>query len=285
MNNLSEKDITPLITLLQDDNESVVETVAAHLVTIGTLAVPHLQRAREAQPMLLHRIAPVLEAILRKDMENAFFTLSEEEDNNTSLERGAFLIAQFGSPNINIPEYVKKIDSMAEAAQQEINQKASGEDIIRAFNHYFFTKQGFCGNTTSYNEVENSFLDKIIDRKTGIPIGLSVLYILIGSRLNLPLYGVGTPGHFLVKYSTKDYKVFIDCFNAGALLTDKDCARFLIRNGYGFKAKYLHPIPIHLILTRMLRNLSSLYKNDNDTIKATQLNRFIDLLRKTSLRR
>ena len=213
MNRPGEEDIGSLITLLEDEDQEIVDTIAGHIVNIGAAAVPYLREATVTQPTLAHRIDPVVEEIRVNELGNAFLGLSKHGDTKTGLEVGAFLIAQFGCPNIDVQAYTAKLDAMAKEARERIDQQASSKNILNAFNQYFFVEQGFHGNTTSYEEAENSFLDQIIDRRTGIPIGLSVLYILIGSRIDLPLHGVGTPGHFLVKYDAKDYKIFVDCFN------------------------------------------------------------------------
>ena len=278
MNRPGEKDIGSLITLLEDEDQEIVDTIAGHIVNIGPAAVPYLNEATATQPTMAHRIDPVVEEIRVNELGSAFLGLSKHGDPKTELEVGAFLLAQFGHPNVDVQACTAKLDSMAEQARERIALHTSSRNILNAYNQYFFVEQGFHGNTTNYEEPDNSFLDRIIDRRTGIPIGLSVLYILIGSRIGLPLHGVGTPGHFLVKYDAKDYKIFVDCFNNGTLLTDKDCARFLIRSGHGFKASYLHRSPVRSILTRMLRNLMSLYETNKQPAKAAQLKRFIKLL-------
>jgi len=278
MSRPGEKDIGSLIALLEDEDQEIVDTIAGHIVNIGAAAVPYLREATATQPTLAHRIEPVVEEIRVNELGNAFLGLSKHGDTKTGLEVGAFLLAQFGHPNVDVQAYSEKLDAMAKEARERIDHHTSSKNILNAFNQYFFVEQGFHGNTTSYEETDNSFLDRIIDRRTGIPIGLSILYILIGSRIDLPLHGIGTPGHFLVKFDAKDYKIFVDCFNGGTLLTDKDCARFLIRSGHGFKASYLHRSPVRSILTRMLRNLISLYQTNDQPAKAAQLKRFIRLL-------
>ncbi|OLD75313.1 MAG: hypothetical protein AUG95_00390 [Nitrospirae bacterium 13_1_20CM_4_62_6] len=145
-------------------------------------------------------------------------------------------------------------------------------------SRYLFIDQGFRGNTKNYYEVENSYLNRVIDRRTGIPISLSILYLLVGRRLGLPLYGIGMPGHFLVKFDSERYKVFVDCFNAGALLTEKDCARFLMQAGYGFEEKYLQKSSTPAILTRSLKNLIAVYNKLNESVKASRFSRFIEIL-------
>ncbi|MBH0191066.1 MAG: hypothetical protein HP492_04730 [Nitrospira sp.] len=103
------------------------------------------------------------------------------------------------------------------------------------------------------------------------------MYLLIGQRLRLPLFGIGMPGHFLVKYESDRYKIFIDCFNGGALLTEKNCARFLTEAGYGFDDKYLQPSPVRAILSRMAKNLLAIYAKLDEPVKTARLTRFIEI--------
>src|SRR5438445_463901 len=105
-----------------------------------------------------------------------------------------------------------------------------------------------------------------------------VLDDIQGKRLELPVFGVGMPGHFLVKYEADRYRIFVDCFNGGTLLTQKDCARFLDQAGYGFDERYLQKTPPRTILIRMIKNLVAIYNKMEDVSKATQLTRFIEIL-------
>jgi regulator of sirC expression with transglutaminase-like and TPR domain len=167
---------------------------------------------------------------------------------------------------------------MAGEVRDRMGRRVSGEEAVKTLNRYLFTEQGFRGNTKNYYEADNSYLNRVLDRKTGIPISLAMVYLLVGRRLGLPVYGIGMPGHFLVKFESERYKVFVDCFNAGALLTEKDCARFLIQAGYGFEEKYLHKSQPTAILTRTLKNLIAIYNKMDECVKAERYTRFIHVL-------
>jgi regulator of sirC expression with transglutaminase-like and TPR domain len=188
------------------------------------------------------------------------------------------LIARYAYPSLDVPVYIRLLDEMAQEVQDRIGPRASGEETVKTLNRYLFTEQGFRGNTKNYYEVENSYLNRVIDRRTGIPISLSVVYLLIGKRLRLPVHGIGMPGHFLVKYESDRYRIFVDCFNGGALLTEKNCQRFLTEAGYGFDEKYLQQSPVRAILSRMTKNLLAIYAKLDDPIRKSRLSRFIEIL-------
>jgi len=275
---VNESQIRALIRLLADEDEKIVRTISGKLVDIGTTAVPLLQEAEIEQPEMAERIASVLEEIRGGRLEDELVQLATLPDEQMDLERGAFLIARYAYPTLDVTSYGRQLDEMAQEVRDRIGPRASGEETVKTLNRYLFSEQGFKGNTKNYYELENSYLNCVIDRRTGIPISLSVVYLLIGKRLGLPVHGIGMPGHFLVKYESERYKIFIDCFNGGALLTEKNCQRFLTEAGYGCDDKYLQHSPVRAILSRMIKNLLAIYSKLDDPIKKTRLMTFIELL-------
>lgn len=275
---IPESQIRALIRLLGDEDEKIVKTISGKLVDIGTTAVPLLQEAEIEQPEMAERIASVLEEIRGGKLEDELVQISALPDGQMDLERGAFLIARYAYPSLDVPSYRRQLDEMAQEVRDRIGPRASSEETVKTLNRYLFTEQGFKGNTKNYYELENSYLNRVIDRRTGIPISLSVVYLLIGKRLGLPVHGIGMPGHFLVKYESDRYKIFIDCFNGGALLTEKNCQRFLTEAGYGCDDKYLQHSSVRAILSRMIKNLLAIYSKLGDPIKKTRLTTFIELL-------
>lgn len=275
---IPESQIRALIRLLADEDEKIVRTISGRLIDIGPSAVPLLQEAEIEQPEMAERIASVLEEIRGSKLEDELIQLAALPDERMDLEQGAFLIARYAYPSFDATHYSRQLDEMAQEVKDRIGPRASGEETVKTLNRYLFTEQGFKGNTKNYYELENSYINCVIDRKTGIPISLSVVYLLIGKRLRLPVYGIGMPGHFLVKYESERYKIFVDCFNGGALLTEKNCQRFLTEAGYGFDEKFLQHSPVRAILSRMLKNLLSIYAKLEDPMKKARLEKFMEIL-------
>src|SRR2546427_1618280 len=211
-----EPQIRALIRLLSDEDERVARTIAGKLAEIGAPAVPLLREAEIEQPEMAARISEILDDIQGQRLEGEFHALSASEDEDLDLETGAFLIARFAYPNLNVAPCVKLLDAMAREVRDRLGRKASSEEIVKALNRYLFIEQGFVGNTHQYYDVDNSYLNKVLERKTGIPISLSMVYLFVGKRRELPVFGVGTQGHFIVKYEADRYRIFVDCFNGGA---------------------------------------------------------------------
>ncbi len=275
---ISESQIKALIRLLSDDSERIVRTIRDKLIEIGESAVPLLLEAEIEQPELARRIEQVLDEIRGNRLEAEMRQLAACPTQEVDLEAGAFLIARYAYPTLDVGLYRRRLDEMAAEIRDRMGRRVSGEEAVKTMSRYLFTEQGFRGNSKNYYEADNSYLNRVLDRRTGIPISLSTVYLLVGQRLGLPVYGIGMPGHFLVKFDSERYKVFVDCFNAGALLTEKDCARFLIQAGYGFDQKYLHRSSPRAILVRTLKNLIAIYHKLDEGVKETRLARFMSIL-------
>lgn len=275
---VNENQIRALIRLLGDEDERIVKTISGRLIDFGDSAVPLLQEAELEQPDMADRIATVLEEIRGSRLEEELQDLVRQAGHEIDLETGTFLLARYAYPSLDVAVYERQLDDMAHELRGQIGSRVSGEETVKALNRYLFTEQGFKGNTKNYYELENSYLNRVIDRRTGIPISLSAVYLLVGKRLGLPVHGIGMPGHFLVKYESDKYKIFVDCFNGGALLTEKNCARFLTEAGYGFEDRYLQKSPTRAILTRMIKNLLAIYSKLDDPLKKARLMRFTEIL-------
>src|SRR5689334_8183875 len=130
--------------------------------------------------------------------------LMQRSEDAVSLAEAALLIAACEYPDLDGQGYIRRLDEMAAAAlrhlPQDRNQDRGPFEIIAGINRYLFEEEGFSGNSDDYYDPRNSFLNEVMDRKTGIPIMLSTIYLEIAGRLDFPLVGVGMPGHFLVKY-------------------------------------------------------------------------------------
>lgn len=283
MSVVSQNQVKALIKLLSDDNVRVARTIGDKLVEIGEPAIPLLLEAEIEQPEMAQRVEGLLDEIRGGRLEEELRLLSETFGAEMPLEKGAFLLVRYAYPGLDVDGYVRTLDTMAEEVRNRMGTRVSGEEAVTTLGRYLFTEQGFRGNTKNYYEPDNSYLNRVLDRKTGIPISLSTLYLLIGTRLGLPVHGIGMPGHFLVKFESERYQIFVDCFNAGALLTEKDCQRFLMQAGYGFEDKYLQRSPSRAMLQRMLKNLIAVYDKMNEHMKRNRFMRFMEILGGTKL--
>lgn len=187
-----------------------------------------------------------------------------------NLGRAALAIAAADYPNLDIDAYLSRIGELAASAAARLGGDADVYRSIASLNHVLFNEQGFRGNREQYFDPRNSFLNEVLDRKTGIPISLSVLYMEVGQQNGLGLQGIGFPGHFLVKALGDREEIIIDPFNQGKILSHENLEAMLSKL-YGGKIDFdpvlLQPVSKKQILRRMLNNLKLIYLRQEDWLK------------------
>ena len=185
------------------------------------------------------------------------------------LAAAALAIARVEYPSLDAAPYLDGLARMGREAAERIARAGAGRlDAVRAFNEYLYDEQGFAGNREHYDDPRNSFLNEVLERRTGIPITLAVVYLEVARRAGLRVSGINFPGHFLLRASDDLHAaagadfVIIDPFHGGALLSEVDC-RELLRQHVGDEAAFdrslLEPATRHHIVVRMLVNLKRLY--------------------------
>jgi regulator of sirC expression with transglutaminase-like and TPR domain len=207
---------------------------------------------------------------MRKDLVDALTAASKAA--GTGLAPAALIIARIEYPRLDPTPYLARLDAMGEAARHRIEQHvahtgdSSPVGRVKALNAYLFDEQGFVGNRDKYEDPRNSCLNEVLERRTGIPITLSLLYIEVASRAGVRVDGVNFPGHFLVRCPEMEGAgakgIIIDPFHGGALLSEHDC-RLLLQRHVGtevaFDKSLLAPATRPQILVRMLLNLKRIY--------------------------
>lgn len=192
-------------------------------------------------------------------------------DDEIDLGRAALAIAHGEYPSLDIESYLSRMDRLAMAVQDRSGGEADPYRLIAAINYTLFSVERFQGNRDDYYDPKNSFLNEVMERKRGIPITLSVLYMEVARRAGLNLHGVGFPGHFLVKYVGKEEEIVIDPFHAGEVRSIEELEDFLDEIYHGklaFQPEFLFPVSKKQILRRMLNNLKAIYLRQGAFLKA-----------------
>jgi regulator of sirC expression with transglutaminase-like and TPR domain len=197
-------------------------------------------------------------------MEMQVLRAALRDEPGVALDTAALEMAAIERPSLDPAPYLEMLDRIASELDTRLGGHggADGPRFVRIANQYLFEELGFRGNDTDYYDPANSCLDVVLDRRTGIPISLSVVYIEVARRLAKPVWGIGLPGHFVVQYSDLEYSTYIDPFHAGKLLTEDDCAKLAREiTGVDLSAEpsTLAPVGTRYILVRMLNNLRSAY--------------------------
>jgi regulator of sirC expression with transglutaminase-like and TPR domain len=201
----------------------------------------------------------------------AFESVINEKDARIDLARACLMIAQDAYPGLEVERYLGEIERMAIRLRGRLPASGGPEERVATLNQFLFDDLGFWGNTEDYYDPRNSYLNEVIDRKTGIPITLAILYMEVGRRVGLPLEGVSFPGHFLVRLRLRGGVLVLDPFTGGAAQSEAELRERLQRvipEGVTDNLpvselpldQFLEPASNRQILARVLRNLKGIYR-------------------------
>lgn len=273
---LSEKQLAALVSLLGDEDPTVVETVRGRLTAGGQPAWQFLRTQRlHPDPAVRRRVRAMLneQDAARYDSEFLAFILTHGE--HFDLEEAVWKFTLTTYPDISVPAFRAQLDEWAERVREQLRHAASGETALTAINRVLFTDLNFRGNEKDYYSPANSYLNRVMDRRLGIPISLSVLYMFIARRVGLPVVGIGMPGHFLSRYQTPVEEFYIDAFHGGKLLSRIDCKRRLVDLAVEYDDRHLAPISPRRVLQRLIANLHLIYKERKRRPETERLERYL----------
>jgi regulator of sirC expression with transglutaminase-like and TPR domain len=204
-----------------------------------------------------------------------------------NLAKAALYIAQEEYPDLEPEKYLNQLDTMA----AELKQRLPAEDyplrIIQTINRYLFEDLKFQGNTEEYYDPGNSYLNQVIERRTGIPITLSLVYLELANRINFPMVGVNMPGHFLIRPAVAEMEIFVDPFHNGEVLFTEDCQQRLsqiFNRPVELRPEFSAAINPRQFLARLLGNLKIIYLSRSEIKKAlAAIDRILLLLPDSSI--
>ena len=246
------KNITKNLTELEPLSEQDLE----QLVTMGS-SVP---QALKDQALILEKKSSNLNQLAQKIkdillVEELTQSLAHEDENSVDLLRSALLIARLQNQNFDLNTYLDKAERLAKNIASHFPEKATGEEKLKILVHQLFVEMGYHGSTLDYSHPSNSYINEVMDDKEGLPITLSVLFIELANRLELPVSGLGLPGHFIAMYrdesKNKSREILVDPFG-GKIVSRKEASQI---TGLRLSEKDFQPSSKKDIITRMLRNL------------------------------
>jgi len=197
-----------------------------------------------------------------QQVRERFAELVSLEDDRINLGEAALLIAAEEYARLDVDLYLERLDYFGDLARVRACAAQDAADFITALNTTLFEGIGFRGNGENYYDPRNSFLNEVIDRRIGIPITLTVVYIEVARRIGFPIKGVGLPFHFIAKHEADGGDIFIDPFNEGRLLGTAGCAELVTEMSGGkleLQLEHLAAATTKQILSRMLSNLLGIY--------------------------
>jgi regulator of sirC expression with transglutaminase-like and TPR domain len=219
-----------------------------------------------------------------REARRALGALVGGDERAIDLPRAALLVAGEEYPDLDPAAYLARIDALGAALRERISEEPMADRQVAALNALLFGEEGFRGNSAAYYDPRNSYLNEVLDRRLGIPITLSVVYVAVGRRAGLPLVGVGLPAHFLVACEGPT-RLLVDPFNCGRVVGLDDCHE-LLRQAFGsamvLEPRHLEATPPRHILARLITNLKVAYQRSGDLPRALRASEQLSLVLPTS---
>jgi regulator of sirC expression with transglutaminase-like and TPR domain len=273
---MRESQKAALINLLADEDSSVYQAVRGKFLSLGTATRDWLHpHVLSSNPLLRRRAQEIIRHFDRQTADDRFLSFCLKQGEDFDLEEAAWLLARTQYPEINAEAYQALLDGFAAELRQRVSLYKRATQMLGQINDYLFNELSFTGNEQNYYDPDNSYLNRVLDRRTGNPINLCLVYLLLARRLQLPMAGIGLPEHFLCRYQSAADEIYIDPFNHGRLLSKTDCIHYLIRGNYDVSDDYLTPVRPRRLFRRICSNLHQIYLQLEHLEEATRVQRYL----------
>ena len=287
------EDISSLIHLLDDPDEGIFSHVRLEILSLGEGIIPSLESAWETnifgvlfQNRIEHLIHDIQFESLLKHLT------SWREAGAASLLDGVLLVDRYQYPDFDEEQLLKTLEQIQQDIWLELNANLTAFEQVKIINHILFEVYGFTGNTKNYHAPQNSFLNVVLESKKGNPLSLSLIYSIIAQNLDLPIYGVNLPRHFVLAYLdrfslyktnniyTSEVLFYINPFSKGTVFSVKEIDHFLEQLKLEKDDKFYKPCTNVAILVRALSNLSNSYSKLGHIDKVDEIKKMISVLNK-----
>jgi len=271
-------DISSLIQLLDDPDELVYSHVKIQIMSIGEGAIPNLEEAWESNlfgVLFQNRIEELIHKIQFDAVVKSLNEWAHAE--GASLLDGVMIINRYQYPDFDQEKMLKTLEQIQQDIWLELNTNLTAFEQVKVINHILFQIYGFSGNTLDYHSPKNSFLSEVLETKKGNPLSLSLIYSIISQNLDLPIYGVNLPHHFILAYLDRfslyktnnifetDVLFYVNPFSKGTVFSKKEIDYFLEQLKLDPEDSFFKPATNVSIIRRDLSNLENSYtKLGND---------------------
>jgi regulator of sirC expression with transglutaminase-like and TPR domain len=284
--------IIALINLIDDPDENIFLHVRDRLLKYGPDAIPYLENSWEVKDfgmLFQNRIENLIHDIQFEDTKNEL--LKWKNSSQKDLLKGAILIAKYQYPGLHDEKVYAEIERIQKDIWLEINNKQTALEKVYIFNKVIFDLHHFHGDAKHFHSPLNSYINTVLETKKGNPLSLSIIYSIIAQNLNIPIYGVNLPNHFVLafldefgvrKYIAEENKhgvlFYINPFSKGTVFDENEIKSFLTGINQPHLKEYFEPCSNTSILKRMLTNLISSFQEVGNSEKVKELIELRELL-------
>jgi regulator of sirC expression with transglutaminase-like and TPR domain len=283
---INPTEVNSLIRLLDDTDAEVYEHVHQKLLSYGPEAIEYLESAfeRAFDPIQQERIANTVHEIqygtVKNDLQLWF------HGGAFDLLQGILIINRYQYPDLDEQKVINQVEAIKRDIWLQMMNEASPVEQITLINHVFYAIHGFSGNTANHRDPQNSYISQVLESKKGNQISLAIIYSIIAQKLDIPVYGVNLPQHFILAYMDESQETefeggilfYINAFNKGFIFGRRDVDMFLKQLNLKFDKQFYEPCSNADIIKRVLRNLISAYEHAGSSEKVDELNELLGIL-------
>jgi len=283
---INPTEVKSLIRLLDDPDGEIFEHVHEKLLSFGPEAIDYLESAWEEafDPIQQERIANLVHEIqfdiVKNDLRLWF------HGGAFDLLQGILIINRYQYPDLDEQKVINQIEAIKRDIWIQMMNEASPAEQVKLINHVFYNIYGFSGNTANHQDPQNSYISQVLESKKGNQISLAIIYSIIAQKLDIPVYGVNLPQHFILAYMDETMQsefeggilFYINAFNKGFIFGRRDVDMFLKQLNLKFDKQFYEPCSNTDIIKRVLRNLISAYEHLGSAEKVAELNELLRIV-------
>jgi regulator of sirC expression with transglutaminase-like and TPR domain len=279
-------EVKSLIRLLDDPDKEIYEHVHEKLLSLGTEAIEYLESAWEEafdaiqQDRLANLVHEIQFGMVKNDLK------LWHQSGSFDLLRGILIVNRYQYPDLDEQKVINQIESIKRDVWLQMMNDASPSEQVKLINHVFYNIHGFSGNTTNHQDPQNSYISQVLDTRRGNQISLAIIYSIIAQKLDIPVYGVNLPQHFILAYVDETMQsefeggilFYINAFNKGFIFGRRDVDIFLKQLNLKFDKQFYEPCSNTDIIKRVIRNLIASYEHLGSPDKVAELNQLLEIL-------
>jgi regulator of sirC expression with transglutaminase-like and TPR domain len=283
---INETEVNSLIRLLDDPDQEIYNHVHEKLLSYGSEVIDYLENAfgEAFDPIQQERIANLVHEIQFDNLKNDLRLW--QHSGAFDLLQGILIMNRYQYPDLDEQKLINQIEAIKRDIWIQMMHESSPPEQIKLINHVFYSIYGFSGNTSNHLDPQNSYLSQVLETKKGNQISLAIIYSIIAQKLDIPVYGVNLPQHFILAYMDESRQsefeggvlFYINAFNKGLIFGRRDVDMFLKQLNVKPDKQFYEPCSNTEIIKRVLRNLISAYEHLGSPEKVVELNELLEIL-------
>ena len=276
---MNNKELSALVSLLEDDDKEILVHVEEKLLSMGTEVIPDLEKEwmnNSLNPSVRNKIEDIIHSLQYKLI---FEKLRKwKAGGGENLLEGMMYVGNYQYPDLNLKYLKRKIEQYYYEAWKEFNNDMGPMEQVKVLNDVMFNKLKFRPNSKNFHAPSNSMINVVMDSKKGNPLSLCVIYLVIAQRLKMPVYGVNLPNLFILTYKTEDTQFYINVFNHGLIFSTEDIDNYIAQLNLSKSDIFYEPCSHEDIVIRCFRNLISAFEKLGEYKKADDVKELLQIL-------